>query len=345
MRESIAFSIIIAMIIMISILGPMFISKRVEEMTEQKPKVTGHATNVEVSLTLLKRMDLSQLNLSADLSWADNSTVVLSWSNLSADNYSIWISDNVSWIMNDSSLGLPNVTGITDLNWSDPTAGSVKKRFYRLGITYNNLQNISLETVGKFDIPIYSCDSSVPGAEFNSFSLPLIPSNRSINNIFRWNTQNDAFGFYNETGEKFDGVVYFSGFGWTGPFDELNLSYSYWVFVTSQDYNLTVTGKVPTRNQSFPMVFADSSAPGVERYTLPWKSAYTRYGVDDTFPSNATPFDAVMIYNTSTFAWDGILYFAGIGWQGQFNATIPGGGYSFVNVQNPIVWEYDPVGE
>ena len=116
MKESVAFTIIITMVIAISILGPLFITKRIEQITMNREGITGAATNVDVSFTLLKAMDLTQLNFTAELSWVDNATVILSWKNISADNYSIWISDNITWIMNGSAYGPPNVPGLTGFN-------------------------------------------------------------------------------------------------------------------------------------------------------------------------------------------------------------------------------------
>jgi hypothetical protein len=343
MRESIAFSIIIAMIIMISVLGPIFVTKRVDEMTQEKPKVTGHATNVQVAFTLLKRMDLSQLNLSADLSWDDNSTIVLSWSNLSADNYSVWISDNVSDLLNDSALGVPNVSGITDLNWSDPTSGSVSERYYRLGITLNNLQNLSLETVGKLDYFIYDANLSTSHIEFNIISFPLEPTNKSLSNIFRWSRQGESIMTYNTSRRGMDGAIYMAG-NWFSPQNmlEIDVGKSYYIEPFKYNYTMTFTGRVPTENQTKFINISDQNPLFVEINNVGWHSAFRKCGMNDLLSNDSSNGDTVMWYNPVTRGMDGTQNFGGTWFSFGLNCMEPGKGYIFGIVNNPYNWTYDP---
>ena len=260
------------MLMLISISGQYIIHDKANEIEKmQNPtisKITGKATG---SVSFIIMRPLSEINFDSYLAF-DNESIVLIWNNLSQDNVSIFITNNITAGFN---YGSPNVTNITTFNWTDTTAKNDPQRYYRLGIWNGGIFNVSDNIEGKFDIPIYS-SNQIPGdVEFNTISLPLLPNNLSMNNIFRWSANGDTIGTYNPFKMPFPGFdasMFFTGLGWWGDLTEINVTKTYWLSMVSTPYNLTIVGKVPTENITVHLVNSTQIPGEVEFNTFAWHS-------------------------------------------------------------------------
>jgi hypothetical protein len=316
------------LLIIISVLGPYWVSSA-----------------GTVSLTILKPPpDMDMLNLTAELA-PDNVTVTLRWHDISRDNFSVYITDNIS---EGFQYAFPNITGLTTTVWNDTNASQAQQRYYKIGVWNTGIENVSNETVGKFEIPIYVADQIPTHVETNTISLPLRPNNLSIGNIFRWSQPGDTIATYNPLrlpDPTFDGAVFFGG-SWIGDFSEINVTRGYWLGVVTVPYNLTVVGTVPVDNISFYMYVSNQNPGDVEINTAAWHSSYKVCNLSAVLSPSATDGDTVMVYdpfNVPDPGFDGIQYMPGMGgWFGQFECLEPGRGYTFGIVNNAYTWEYDP---
>jgi len=162
-------------LIVISIFTQVIIVFKADQMRDVKitGKATASATGT-VSITILR--PITDLNFRAILG-PDNQSVILIWENMSMDNTSVYITNDLSTGFNLSS---PNVTGVANLNWTDGTAVTVNERYYKIGIFRGGSETISSNIVGKFDINLTTANG-----RWNYISLPLNASNSSRANILR----------------------------------------------------------------------------------------------------------------------------------------------------------------
>jgi hypothetical protein len=167
-------------LIVISLLGNLMVFKKAGEF-EQMPlkKMTGRVTTGYVNITILR--SLTELNVRAKLE-PDDRTVTLFWEDIGQENVSIYITDDLE---SGFDYGHPNASGITGYNWSDPTAGDAIQRFYKIGIHRLGVFNVTVPTVGKYQIEVKEADGDPTGFEINQISLPLIPYNESFEDIVR----------------------------------------------------------------------------------------------------------------------------------------------------------------
>ena len=163
------------MLMLISISGQYIIHDKANEIEKmQSPsKITGKAIGT-VSLVIMR--PFTEIDFRGILD-DNNETIILIWENLSQDNVSIYMTNNLSAGFD---YGNPNITGITILNWSDPTANTVSERYYRIGISNMGIFNLSENIVGKYDINL----TTVNG-RWNYISLPLVPYNNSRSEILK----------------------------------------------------------------------------------------------------------------------------------------------------------------
>jgi hypothetical protein len=271
---------------------------------------------------------------------------MLRWRNVPHDNFSIYITDNIS---ESFTWGIPNVTGLNTNEWNDTNASDAQQRYYKVAIWNSGVEYTSNETVGKFEIPVYVADQIPTHVEFNTISFPLRPTNTSVRNIFRWSQPGDTVTTYNPLkapDPTFDGAVYLGNDMWFGDFSEINVSKGYWLGVVSVPYNLTVAGTVPSDNISI-YLYQSTQTPGdVELNTAAWHSAYKICNLSSVLSPSASDGDTIMIYNTFKApdpGFDGAQYIMALpGWFGQLDCLEPGKGYTFGIVNTPYTWEYDP---
>jgi hypothetical protein len=114
----------------------------------------------------------------------DNISVDLNWTNVSADTYNIYISTDPN---NFSST--PNVTGITDLNWTDINANNTQQLFYKVEAVKGPATNMSLETGCKYTYFIISSSDTLRGK-----NLITLACNRTIDaETFLLLSQNSSY--------------------------------------------------------------------------------------------------------------------------------------------------------
>jgi len=165
------------LLILFSIIGQIVVNKKVDEIENLYgvEEVTGKISATgTVSFSIIR--SLSDINFHAELA-NDNQTVILFWENISQANVSVYITNNLSEGFN---YGSPNTTGITAFNWSDPTSSSVPERYYKIGIWYMGIYNISKNTAGKYDINL-----TTDNGRWNYISLPFEPYNSTLSEVLK----------------------------------------------------------------------------------------------------------------------------------------------------------------
>jgi hypothetical protein len=235
-------SIPVLILILISTLNTFHIMQK-------KGLITGLGTQAQAQISFVVLQIPSAIsspeNISVKLGY-DNVSIDLSWANVSGvDSYIIYYSDNISLLkqLNTSNLasGIYNVTGITDNNWTDSTAGSSNMRYYTVASVKGDNINFSTKFFGKFDIEVKAA-TMIPGEiEVNTISLPLIPINCSISDIIKTTSYFDMISYYNTTrspSPAYD-TSYFDGTQWVGPIDCLEPGKGYIFGLIAIGYNWT----------------------------------------------------------------------------------------------------------
>ncbi len=337
-------------LLMFAVAGQLFVYKKAGDLENayRPQEITGKATATgTVSLIVIR--PISDIDFHGELA-GDNRTVILRWANLNQDNVSIYIADNLT---DNFGYGTPNVTGLTVFNWSDPTAGSVPHRYYRLGISRYGLYNLSENIVGKYDIPIKFADGGPATYELNEISFPLIPYNLSFSDIMRWGTPNDVVLRYNTTdiGGKFKGWetnLKLAGGTWLTQFSRMSVTDGYVFPFVQNPYNLTLIGTVPDGTVKVPMVVTNGAPATYEMMLMGWNSLRTECNLASALNTTTPPetmvwFDTTDIGGTYQGWRTNLLLFNGTGysWFPAGGCMKPGYGYSFLQIGAPYNWTYD----
>ncbi|MFC1691103.1 hypothetical protein ACFL0W_02875 [Nanoarchaeota archaeon] len=183
----------------------------------------------------------------------DNSSVDLNWTaSADADSYTVYYSTNFSLIENLDIYNIPsgvlNVTGITDLNWTDALASQFNQRYYRVAAFKSVAGNLSEDINCKFDFQFFA-DSP------RTFSLPCFPNNLSLNNVLRpaqgydGDVQDSIRMFYYDGGNKEKTAFWYGpDFGWssftTPPLDYFEPGIAYYLYPINNSYNTTIAGSI-----------------------------------------------------------------------------------------------------
>jgi hypothetical protein len=349
------------LLLIISLTGPYITYQKGKELEDYYnrygqykplPEITGKASSVgTLNLRiLLPPPSMNTLNLTATLE-SDNESVRLSWHNVSNDNFSIYITDDINAGFD---YGAPNLSGLTDTTWVDTNASDVRQRYYKIGIWNTGVEYASNETVGKYEIPIYYADGNPAGYELNQISLPLIPGNLSFNNIARWGTDGDIVLRFNTTnlGGTFVGwetkmKIGGQWFGGAGEFEYFNPLEGF-VFVNVQTpYNLTIVGTVSQEVASISMPAVSGTPATYEMSLLGWNSIYKNCNL--TLALNTTTPPEIMVwFNTTNTGsnyegWQTDMIFGGT-WFPADGCMLPGYGYRFLQIGTPYTWQYNRSG-
>jgi hypothetical protein len=275
----------------------------------------------------------------------DNESVILRWPNLEADNYSIYMTDNLS-----SGFSLA-VSGYHNTNWTDTFAGMFQHRYYNISASKAGLTYFATNAVGKFDIEIGRADGSPAQYELNQVSFPLVPTNDSLSSIARRAQIGDIILRFNtsDMGTQFVGweTALKQDSGWIRQFERMPY-YEAFIFINvAQAYNMTIVGVVPTGYYSHNMVPVDGSPIGYEMLLLGWNSPYSNC-VLDTALNTTSPPGAITWFDTtdSGSTYDGWQTFmlidsgSGYSWFPTNGCMQPGKGYRFLSIGAPYVWNY-----
>ncbi len=271
-----------------------------------------------------------------------NTTMELNWSSaLFAESYNIYITNNYTRGFSET----PNVTGITDLNWTDYQAFTTERRYYKVGTVKGSTVALSAKTAGKHTIeliPTWNLISTpfniTPWLLYNGTSGRdiFVQPSKSIVSLWR----------YNSTDQSFDRTDYINK-AWdpaTGSeqFTELEAGRGYWAEV-NKTCNLTFFGIVPVHNMTY----------GLEDLynVMGWYSPYDTLLYDESIvePIDVTPYnsvDVILRYNTPQNKFEVTVYYPGWGWFPSFNNKNfiylnPMQGYYF-DVNQQANWTHDP---
>ncbi|MEM4397453.1 MAG: Ig-like domain-containing protein, partial [Candidatus Woesearchaeota archaeon] len=178
-----------------------------------------------------------------------NTSIRLNWSSsLFADSYSIFITTNYS-----AGFSLiPNVTGITSLEWTDNNAFENEKRYYKVASVKGNAFALSNKTAGKQTLELKP--------NWNLISIPfnltewqiyngtngkrIFTDNLCIVSIWRYNSTNQSY----EKTDNFNGQ-FIPSIG-SESFTHFENGKGYW-FEVDKNCNLTFFGIVPDSNSTY----------------------------------------------------------------------------------------------
>ena len=270
---------------------------------------------------------------------SDGISVNLSWPAVDdAVSYHIFISTNYS---NFSSV--PDVTGITDLNWTDAEANSSTRKFYRVMATSRNLNATSVLTAGKFEAPIDENWNlvSMPlnlsilalGDESTAGNPLVVTPADSLVALWRWNATSQGF-------QKSDHIA---DYGWSPAsgsesFTALEADRGYWIEANASrcaGFNCTVTfvGLVPIINNTISLA-AEWNIVSWDSLNEPTLGQESIYGTPlPVIPNNSIY--RIYRYNSSTDQWEKTDHYDDWGWDpasgasAKFTTLQPDRGYYF----------------
>jgi hypothetical protein len=157
---------------------------------------------------------------------------------------------------------------------------------------------------------------------WNLISIPLQMDNNSINAVFTNASNEDVLFSYD--GGGWITTTYYSGYGWDGDFETIELDKGYWYGANSA-YTVTIEGtEAGTRN-----------VPITTGWNLIGYTRQNESGLDDLIP-NASNEDVLFAYEGR---WITATYYSGYGWDGELNKMEPGKGYWY-GANEAFTWEY-----
>jgi len=239
---------------------------------------------------------------------SDISTVILNWN---GENETIFCGG----LYIQSSV--VNFYNWTKTNLSDGTYEYkvyANDTFGNMGVSETRV--ITVETEKTFNITL--------NQKWNLISLPIIPENTSIDEIFKNATGGDRVYAYSNG--SFTSSEYYEGYGWY-PKMEIVPDRGYWYYAVSA-YNATITGNAAVENRTVPI----SAGWNLVGYT----SLRTR-PVGEVINE---PHGGDRIYAYIEGAFESSEYYEGYGWYPEMDME-PGRGYWYYT-DTPFVWEYSP---
>jgi hypothetical protein len=303
--------------------------------------------NLNTSSTRLLVIVHEPQNFTASLA-KDNESIVLNWSAFSwADSYMVFISDNHS-----AFSVVPNVTQLTDSNWTDSAASDVTKRFYKVAAERSGVNSTTTTITAKHTITL--------APEWNLISLPLNLSEYELlnqtNNAYNppvrpYRCVTEIWQYNHSLADDWLMVTYEPDY-WepaTGDesFTHLKPELGYWFYNNlSQQCNLTVVGWLPLHNTSIELD---------ENYTMvSWHSEdepALPQNCDPPYPVEVNPLNSVnalYYYDPAAHFFRGTFHYTSSvcsdddwGWvpdgSSLFTNMIPGYGY-YINAVEEATW-------
>jgi len=139
--------------------------------------------------------------------------------------------------------------------------------------------------------------------------------------------------------QQYRGTTYYTGFGWSGQFNSIEVDRGYWYYSNKPGYvttpfNVTTVGVVPVADRSETIYNTSWSMLG-------WTSIHTKT-LDNVLPSAADS-DVIELFNAPTDYYKGATYYGGFGWFGNFRNIEPGRGYWYYSTNSTAYnWTYAP---
>lgn len=265
----------------------------------------------------------------------DNGKIVLNWSGSGAEHYRVYYADNVTEIVSltvGNVEGVSVVTGILSNGWVDEDSDSARGRYYRVSAINGYVENMSVDSVGKYEIAI----NSETGAGQTMFSLP-INQTIELSDI----AANDGAFIYTVDEGGVEAWLYasYGGGAWSssGGVDAIEFGKGYYCDGFNNEFNITNLGYVGG-GEITDRVYGES---GVGQTLLGWQSLDRQRISDIVVGAN----DGAFIYTVDDSGLDGWLYasYGGGVWSssGGLSFLIPGKGYYFDSFNNDIDIVYE----
>ncbi|MEM5814316.1 MAG: hypothetical protein QXD77_00690, partial [Candidatus Aenigmatarchaeota archaeon] len=245
-------------------------------------------------------------------------------------NYVIYTTD--SWSAGFNFSNPRAMVPYNTTNWTDPTSDGVDERYYI--VRANNtlgLMDENTYAVAKWNLKLYT--------GWNLISLPLLIWDESMNSVFYTATHRDICQRWAGVSQTFERTDYFSGSGWAGEFDTMQVDRGYWYFskkagYDSFPYNNTIVGAVPQTERS-------ETIYGSSWSMLGWTSVNIK-DLNNVFTRPAHR-DLLLYYDALNDVFARSDYFSGGGWAGEFADINPGLGYWYYSKNaTTYMWEYQP---
>jgi len=198
-------------------------------------------------------------NLTTSLINCSESNIILNWSNVSAEFYEIYYSDNFTFISDLNPYNLDaNITNITNsFNWTD--SSSSLKNYYKV-VAVNELESINQtyktasNIAGKFTVTAYQGSQLIISSPFNMTGKLLnetICPPQTAHNSSR--SADKIRVFYGNNLQKY-AYWFGSDYGWYSfsdpQLENLELNYGYLLHPINQTYNITLTGPLALSTQA-----------------------------------------------------------------------------------------------
>lgn len=281
------------------------------------------------------------------ITWLSNQSSFINWSAVDgAESYSIYMTDNLT----EGFSATPNVTGLTQLNYTDSTANQTVRRFYRISAIRDTVETFAEVDLGKYETDLFT--------GFNLISIPFLLYEYTLKNatnngyIFETNKTNSncitSLWRYSESeGHKRTDWLAGEFIPATGSEDfiELNETKAYWLEL-NESCRLFTVGEVLDFNLSINL---DDGLTATS-----WTS-----GEDKKLPTDYEPIifhtnppysiEAINRFNSTNQTFEvTIHYLVGgtpWGWYPSFDnqnflRTYPMEGYFFSS--NASIWEHEP---
>ncbi len=318
------------------------LSLNIDGLVQWNVTCNDDAGNYNTSLTNLFYYLIPPELFAIDIfSLAENANV--SWSVVnSAESYNLYISDNYS-----NKPSNPNITGITDTNYTDILANTTTQRYYWVESARSTLTAFRDRAVGKYLDPIET--------DLNLISFPLEPDTLVLENgtgtgfefeaepecvVSLWEKNSTSHYRSDWVGSQFVPAI------GSERFRTLNMSKAYWL-EANQTCNITFLGEVPLEKRVTNL--------GSDANYLSWHSVN-----NGTLPQNYNPvllnvtpnntFQAIDRYNPFTDTFEVTIHYVigGVawGWFPSFNnqdflTMDPTRGYVFDSISTGN-WTFRP---
>lgn len=272
-----------------------------------------------------------------------NNSITLSWSAaVNASTYGVFYDDNVTLLWEFNEDDVPNITGITELNYTDNSLGSVTQRYYKL-VSQNSTsrQNASNITLGIFkkEIPITTATPNT-GVEQILVSVPLNVTNLNLDSLISSSSDADVIYNYDTQNALPQSSQYFDGFGWFGGIEIFEINKGYIFKPISTAFNISFVGFVPITNSTITLKSSTNMAGNAtELNVIGLNTPQTKCDLDTIF-YNATSGDSIYRYNYVSAEYD-VASYNGVVWSGDFDCINPGEGYEMRVVTNNYVLNYE----
>ncbi|RJS69191.1 hypothetical protein CW714_08950, partial [Methanophagales archaeon] len=262
------------------------------------------------------------------------SSIELSWNGTADGKYDIYVTD-------DFAAGFPPVphATVTGLSWVDTDAANHTERYYRVG-AHGNGAEVGAGTVGKFDI--------ATGSTWTLFSLPFIPEDTSINEVFGdqltgggKSSQSDKIWMWDGTTYQTAWLFSYPGYEdkWYGSLKTIDPDKGYWIQIRHPKDKIVVCGKVSDTDRNIPLnVGWNLVGPSVPLSHSLDNSGLIESGF--TGGGKSSQSDKIWMWDGTTYQTAWLFSYPGYEdkWYGSLKTLEPGKGYWLQIRHSAFTW-------